>query len=115
MSISLADLTAAALILLGTRLTPPPPPPAVPLLLLAVLEPPTADFFLLPALSDNTLETVTPGNEGFGLVTEEDAGAFLYTFSMAKVEALFILAAPAPALLLLDVDNNFGLITFGLV
>ena len=108
MSISLADLTAAALILLGTRLIAAAPVP--PLLL-----PPAADFFLLPALSDNTLETVTPGNEGFGLVTEEDAGAFLYTFSMAKVEALFILAAPAPALLLLDVDNNFGLITFGLV
>ena len=113
MSISLADLTAAALILLGTRLTPPPPPPAVPLLLLAVLEPPTADFFLLPALSDNTLETVTPGNEDFALVTEVD-GAFLYTFSMAKVEALFIPAAPA-LLLLAEEDNNFGLITFGLV
>merc|ERR1711971_165164 len=61
MRISLAVLTAAALIALGARLAPAP----------------AADFFLLPTLlSDNTLETVTPGNEVFCFMTADD-GAFL--------------------------------------
>ena len=63
MRISLAVLTAAALIALGARLAPAPAP--------------AADFFLLPTLlSDNTLETVTPGNEVFCFMTADD-GAFL--------------------------------------
>ena len=66
MRISLAVLTAAALIALGARLAPPLLAPA-----------PAADFFLLPTLlSDNTLETVTPGNEFFCFMTADD-GAFL--------------------------------------